>query len=139
MQQNSELGDTQQMQQSIKTTLKAKRRRKREEVAIEVKAKLPQHLHRAAELGSEEDAHSCVTALPITTHGFALHTGAFRCALCLWYNWTPLNLPRECECGTTFTVEHDLSCPTGGVTIRRHNEVHNLTADLLIDICYDVY
>ena len=138
MQQNSELDDAQQMQQSIKTTLKAERRRIREEVATEVKAKLPQHLQRAAELGSEKGAYSWVTALPITTHGFALHKGAFRDALCLRYNWTPLHLPRECVCGTTFTVEHALSCPTGGVTISRHNEVRDLMANLLTDVCHDV-
>ena len=76
------------MQQQIKTTLKAERREKWEEVTNEVKAKLPQHLQRAAELGSEKGAHSWVTALPITTHGFAMHKGAFRDALCLRYNWT---------------------------------------------------
>ena len=121
VQQNSDLGDTRQLQQSIKTTLRAERRRKREEVATDVKAQLPQHLQRAAELGSKKGAHSWVTVLPITAHGFTLHKGAFRDALCLRYNLIPPDLPRECVCGTTFTTEHALSCPTGGVTICRHH------------------
>ena len=86
MQQNNELGDTGQQQQLIKTTLKAERGRRREEAATEVKARLPKHLQRAAELGSEKGAYSWVTTLPITNHGFALHKGAFRDALCLRYN-----------------------------------------------------
>ena len=54
------------------------------------------------------------------------------------YNWTPLDLPRQCVCGATFTMEHALSCPSGGVTISRHNEVRDLLADLLTDVCHDV-
>ena len=140
MQQNNKLamGDTGQQQQLIKTTLKAERRRRREEAATEVKARLPKHLQRAAEVGSEKGAYSWVTTLPITTHGFALHKGTFRDALCLRYNWKPPNLPKDCVCGNTFTVEHALSCPTGGVTICRHNEVRDLLANLLTDVCHDV-
>ena len=96
LQQNNELGDTGQQQQLIKTTLKAERRRRREEAATEVKARLPKHLQRVAELGSEKGAYSWVTILPITTHIFALHKGAFRDALCLRYNWKPPNLPKDC-------------------------------------------
>ena len=76
--------------------------------------------------------------MPITTHGFALHKGAFCDALCLRYNWTPYNLPKDCVCGNTFTVEHALSCPTGRVTICRHSEVRDLLADLLTDVCHGV-
>ena len=63
--------------------------------------------------------------------------GRFRDVLCLRYNWTPLDLPRECVCVTTFSTEHALSC-SGGVTICRHNEVRDLMADLLNDVYHDV-
>ena len=117
-QQKGDLGDTGQLQQSIKQILRVERRKGQEEVATEVKARLPQHLPRAAELDSEKGAHNWLhrylcwlTALPTAAHGFALHKGAFRDALCLRYNWTPLDLPRECVCVTTFSTEHALSCP----------------------------
>ena len=64
------------------------------------------------ELASEKDALSWLIALPITEHGFALHKGAFRDALCLRYNWQPTQLPKSCACGHAFTVNHVLSCPT---------------------------
>ena len=51
-QQNGDLGDTGQLQQSIKQTLRVERCRRQEEVETGVKAQLPQHLQRAAELGS---------------------------------------------------------------------------------------
>ena len=63
---------------------------------------------------------------------------AFRDALCLRYNWTPADLPRVCVCGAAFTTDHALSCPTGGVTITRHNKVCNLTSSLLIEVCHDI-
>ena len=106
--------------------------------------------NRAAELGREKGAHSWVTALPITTHGFTLRKGAFRDTLCLWYkgvffdalcllyNWISPNIPSECVCGVTFTVEHALLYPIGGVTISCYNEVHDLMAGLLTDICHNV-
>ena len=92
------------------------------------------------ELGSEKGAHNWLTALPIVTHGFARHKGAFQDALCLRYNWTPLDdLPMECVCDTTFSTEHALSCPSGGLAICRHNEVRDLMDNLLTDVCHDVH
>lgn len=55
-----------------------------------------QHLHRVDELGSEKGAHNWLTALLIVAHGFAVHKDTFRGALCVRYNWTPHDLPREC-------------------------------------------
>ena len=90
-------------------------------------------------LGSEKGAHNWLTALPIAAHGVVPHKGAFRDALYLRYNWTPLDLPRECVCDTiTFSTEHALSCPSGGLTICQHNEVRDLMANLLTDICHDI-
>ena len=43
------------------------------------------------ELGSEKGAHNWLTALLIVAHGFARHKGAYWDALCLRYNWTPLD------------------------------------------------
>ena len=54
------------------------------------------------------------------------------------YNWTPSHLASRCACGSNFTVEHALSCPTGGFTIIRHNEVRDLLANLLTEVCHDV-
>ena len=52
--------------------------------------------------------------------------------------WTPSHLPSSCACGTCFSVEHALSCPKGGFPSLRHNEIRDLTANLLTKICSDV-
>ena len=36
-------------------------------------------------------------------------------------------LPAHCACGISFTVEHALSCPKGGLSSIRHNEIRDLT------------
>ena len=76
--------------------------------------------------------------LYIAEHGFALHKRAFRDALCLRYGWHPGHLPTECVCGKQFTVDHALSCPCGGLPSLRHNEIRDVTADLLNEVCHNV-
>ena len=73
-----------------------------------------------------------------TEHGFALHKGAFHDALALRYGWTPDRLPSNCACGASFSVEHALSCAKGGFPSIRHNEIPDLTATLLTEVCNDV-
>ena len=47
-------------------------------------------------------------------------------------------LPSKCACGLHYDVTHALSCPKGGFTIQRHNELRDITADLLSEVCTDV-
>ena len=70
--------------------------------------------------------------------GFTLHKGAFRDAIALRYGWLPSNTPTSCACGASFTVEHALSCPKGGFPIIRHDEVSDLTANLMSEVCDNV-
>ena len=43
-----------------------------------------------------------------------------------------------CACGLKNSIDHALVCRLGGYTIMRHNEVRNLEADLLKEVCRDV-
>ena len=89
-------------------------------------------------LAKEKGASTWLTVLPLTDHGFALHKSAFHDALALRYGWTPSKLPSKCDCGNSFTVEHALSCARGGLPTIRHNEIRDLTANLLTEVCNDV-
>ena len=42
-------------------------------------------------------------------------------------------------CGKSFTVEHALFCPLGGFPSIRHNEIRDLTATLMAEVCHNVY
>ena len=98
----------------------------------ELFTKLPASLQRSMEVAT------WLSMLPIQEHGFALHKGAFRDAFCLRYGWQPNLLPSTCVCGKTFSVEHALNCPCGGYPSIRHNELQDITATLLTEVCHSV-
>ena len=54
------------------------------------------------------------------------------------YGWHPGHLPTECVCGKQFTVDHALSSLCGGLPSLRHNEIRDVTADLLNEVCHKV-
>ena len=63
---------------------------------------------------------------------------AFRDALSLQYGWSLQNPPSHCTCSHPFSIEHALTCKTGGFPAIRHNEVHDITAFLLSEVCHEV-
>ena len=103
--------------------------------ASRIKQFLPDNLKRAMDHASEKGASSWLTTLPIDEYGFALHKGAFHDALALRYGWQFSYLPTNCDCGKKFSIEHSLSCPRGGFPIIRHNEIRDVTANLLSEVC----
>lgn len=70
--------------------------------------------------------------------GFSLHKTAFHDAVALKYGWDPARLPQHCPYGAKFTIEHSFSCPKGGFPTIRHNEIRDLTANLLTEDCHEV-
>ena len=106
--------------------------------AAEIEDKLPNNLKRAMQVSKEKGASSWLATLPIAEHGFALHKGAFRDALCLRYGWRPLHLPSHCICGHSYTIEHALICSRGGFPSIRHNELRDITAGFLTEVCHNV-
>ena len=92
----------------------------------------------AVERATDDGASSWLSARPIEEHDFALHKGAFRDAVALRYGWEPANLPSHCAPGVSFDSCHALTCSKGGLTIARHNEIRDLTANLISEVCSDV-
>ena len=84
------------------------------------------------------EASSSLSALPLEQYGFSLHKGEVIDAICLQYGFTPLLLPLHCVCGKDFTLSHALSCPHGAFPIIWHNEVRDLNACLMTEVCHDV-
>ncbi len=105
---------------------------------IEICSHLHPSLHQPVALAKDPGASSWLAARPVEEHGFALHKGAFRDALALRYGWEPINLPTHCACGECFDSSHALSCSKGGFTISRHNEIRDLTAKIMSEVCHDV-
>ena len=126
------------LQQHTKAELKKKKNSILKQKVEEILPKLPSQLQQCVNHGQEKGASLWLTALPMERHGYALHKSDFRDALALRYNLPLQRTPTHCACGHHFSVEHALSCPTGGYTSIRHNEVRDLTASMLREVCHDV-
>ena len=125
-------------QRNIKKDKSSQRRKDLEDQAEILKANLSPTLTRLVDLAQEKGASTWLTALPLEAHYFLLHKSAFKDALALRYGWPLQNTPTTCGCGQPFNIEHVLSCPTGGFPSIRHNEIRDLTAQLLTDVCHSV-
>ena len=121
-----------------KNCMKKKRRMHQEQRTKDVLGQMNPQLQRSVELSQEKGSSAWLTVLPATEHGFFLHTGEFRDALCLRYGWNLSNTPCSCNCGTSFSVDHAMTCRMGGLPTIRHNEIHDITATLLTEICHNV-
>jgi hypothetical protein len=111
-------------------------------LASDLKPNLPPSLQLAVSLAQEKGASSWLSAILLSQHGLSLHKGGFRDALCLRYGWQPLNVPAACACGTRdgtpFTLDHSLSCPKGGLPTIRHNEIRDIFASWMSEVCTNV-
>ena len=54
----------------------------------------------------------------------------------LWM--APTLFASTCVCGKNFSIEHALSCTRGGLPSIRHNELRDITAQFLTEICHNV-
>lgn len=123
---------------SIKNEVRRERLKKEKQKLDSLMSQLPPSTKKAVELASEKGVSTWLTAMPIEEHGFFLYKGDFRDAIALRYGWSPSRLPRSCVCGQSFSVDHCLTCPCGGFPSLRHNEIRDITADLLSEVCHNV-
>ena len=93
---------------------------------------------RLNEVNRQQGASTWLTTLPIKEEGYTINMNCFWDLLRLRYGWQLQRLQTTCECGTRFTLDHALSCKKGGFISLRHNQIRDLTANLLKTICHDV-
>ena len=109
----------------------SQRRKAINEAAASLRTTLSPPLQRTMDIYSDKGASHWLTVLPMTSHGFSLPKAAFRDALCMRYIWQPDHLPSHSSCGQAFSVDHALSCVSGGYSVMRHNELRDFTASVL--------
>lgn len=93
---------------------------------------------RANELARMKGGSTWLTTLPLKSENFTLNKREFFDAISLRYRWAPKYLPSMCPCGRRFDIDHAMSCMKGGFIHRRHDDVRDLFATLLKDVCYDI-
>ena len=47
------------------------------------------------------------------------------------------NLPTSCPCGSEFDIQYSMSCKKGGYISIGHNDLGNLTAHVMSEVCKD--
>ena len=124
--------------EKIRSTISQDRGNSFQSMADTLVSELPKDLHHAVSLAQEKGASSLLSSLPIPEHSFVLHKGAFYDALALRYGWTPKEVLVECACGKSFSVEHTHSCNRGGLPTFRHNDIRDITASLLTEVCSNI-
>ena len=122
----------------LKLTIRKKNREQQSLAADSVYAQLSPSLQRCVDLARESESSSWLTVLPIEEYAFHLHKGDFRDASSLQCGLMPLNTASTCHCGVSFSGDRAMICPYGGFPIIRHNEVRDLTATLLTEVCHNV-
>ena len=90
------------------------------------------------EICQELGASNWLTALPLREAGFILNKQEFRDALAIRYNISIKGLPETCACGSEFTCDHAMICKKGGFISLRHNDLRDITYELLSEVCKEV-
>ena len=80
---------------------------------------------------------SWLTTLPLKSENFDLNKREFYDALSLRYRWTSKYLLSTCPCGKRFDVDHAMLCMKGRFVHRSYDDVRDLFASPLKDVCHD--
>lgn len=138
LQQSGELGPALAELEQTKQRIARAHRQEIQESAKSLVADMSPATARRVALAAEKGASAWLTTLPIARHDFHLSKADFRDAACLRYGWPPPRTPGTCACGAPFSTSHALSCPRGGFPTVRHNELRDLCAGLLSEVCHNV-
>ena len=119
----------------IKADLQKHKNQYQQQLVVEIRESLSPTNQRTMDLLQLKGSSSWLSALPLKDQGFNLSKGEFRHALSVRYGWQLKNLPQYCICGTSFSADHAMICPHGGMIISRHNKIRDLTADWMSEVC----
>ena len=93
---------------------------------------------RLNDINQEPGASSWISSLPLEDEGYVLNKQLFWDLIHIKYGWELTCLPENCVCGVKFGLQHVLSRKKGGFVTIRLNQVRNITATLLNEICNNV-
>ena len=126
--------------QAIKNEVEKRKEERDKELLEKVDSKLSPDTLRQVEQARDKGASSWLNAIPYEEHGFCLNKQEFRDSIRLRYNMRLKDLPVRCGCRNEelFSIEHALSCKTGGFIAQRHDNIRNLLVGSLAKVCKNV-
>lgn len=89
-------------------------------------------------IAHEKGVSSWLTVAPLYSFNTVLNKSDFRDAVCLRYGLVPDGVPPSCVCGEDMSLDHALTCPTGGYPTARHDELRDVIASAIGDLLPDV-
>ena len=89
------------------------------------------------DITSEKGSSNWRSVIPMREFNNVLNKQQFWDSTRLQYDWPIPGLSVSCSCGG-FNVQHPMSCKNGGFVTLRHNEVRDITATLVSEVCKDV-
>ena len=122
----------------IKNDIRATRRTQQKLTLENLRSNMTTSQKKLNDICSEQGSSNWLTCLPLGDQGFKLTKTEFRDALSLRYGWPIPKLPSICVCTKKFDVAHALTCKKGGFITQRHNEIRDMIAKLLSEVCKDV-
>ena len=122
----------------IKNEIKQDREGIFKSILESVRNEMNEEQRRLNEINREKGVSNWLTVLPIAENGFNLNKQQFWDCVRLRYGWYITNLPLTCACGAKFDLQHCMSCKKGGFINIRHNDIRDLTAKMLTEVCKDV-
>ena len=115
--------------------IKSEKQKEYKEKFESIYAQCDNDTKRCLDLAQEKGSSLWLATLPIASLGYTLNKQEFLDSIAMRYNWEIRNVASFCECGKKNSINHALTCPRGGYTIMRHNEVRDLEAELLKEVC----
>ena len=79
-----------------------------------------------------------VNVLPLAEEGYVLNKEEYRDAMVMRYKKQILGLPSKCARGSNFDTVHALDCKKGRFINSRHDQLRNLEAKMLSEVCQDI-
>ena len=135
MQQSGQLNsDTLEKQRKARSTVRQERRQAAAGDTMLLLEELPEDNNGMINLAAEKGVSNWLSVLPVAEHVFYVHKAEFRDAMCLRFGWRPDRLPKNCVCGSSFTVEHTLMYNHGAFSFLRHNEIRDLSTKMLTEV-----
>ena len=104
----------------------------------ELRTLLDENQKRLNDITQENGVSNWLKAYPISDQGYDLNNQQFLDCVCLHYGWRLTNIPSTCSCGSKMEIRHAMSCKKRGFITIRHNDLRDLTANVLTGLCEDV-
>ena len=130
--------DLDERNKAAKNMIREQRRQHQQEILDDLRSRMSSLQLRSNDIARATGSSNWLSTLPLVDKGFLLTKREFWDAVNLRYGWSLSRLPTNCACGTRFDLSHALSCKLGGFVTQRHNELRDLTANLLAEVCHDV-